>query len=79
MPWKPVKKIEKKKNPENMNVIGYCKFRNFPENFIFANSAKRHICHVENSRIGHDLPTSVNDRVISAFCEGLIFTKLHSR
>ena len=39
--------------------------------FIFANSAKRRICHVKNSRIWHDLLISVNDRVISPFHEGL--------
>ena len=38
----------------------YRKFRNFCENFIFANSVKRHVCHVKNLRIGHDLATSVN-------------------
>ena len=27
----------------------YCKFDNFCENFIFANSVKTHICDVENS------------------------------
>ena len=32
---------------------------------IFAKSIKRHICHVKKSRLGHDLPTSVNDRVIN--------------
>ena len=43
----------------------YCKFRNFREICIFANSVKRHIIHVKNSQLGHDLSTSVNDRVIS--------------
>ena len=37
---------------------------------------KRHICDVNNSCLGQDLPISVNDRVISPFREGLIFTKL---
>ena len=32
-------------------------------NFIFANSVKRHICDANNSRLGHDLPISVNDRL----------------
>ena len=32
--------------------------------FIFANSVKRHICDVKNLRPGHDLATSVNDRMI---------------
>ena len=54
----------------------YCKFGNFRENFIFANSVKRHICDVKNSRLSHDLHISVNDRVISPFREDLIFTKL---
>ena len=41
----------------------YCKFRKFCENFVFgqAQSVKRHICHFQNSRLGHDLPTSVKD------------------
>ena len=48
----------------------------FRENFIFANSVKRHICDVRNSRLGHSLPLSVNGRVISPFREDFIFTKL---
>ena len=48
----------------------------FRENFIFANSVKRHICDVKHSRPGHSLPLSVNDRVISPFREDFIFTKL---
>ena len=32
--------------------------------FIFANSVKRHICNVKNSRLEHDLATSVNDSLI---------------
>ena len=54
----------------------YCKFWNFRENFIFAKSIKRHICDVKNSRLGHDLPTSVKDIVISPFRDDSIFTKL---
>ena len=54
----------------------YCKSGNFRENFIFANSVKRHICDAKNLRLGHDLPISVNDRVISPFREDFIFTKL---
>ena len=54
----------------------YCKSGNFHQNFIFANSVKRHTCDVENSRLGHDLPASVNDRVILPFLEDFIFTKL---
>ena len=41
---------------------------------MFANSVKRHICNVKIAK-RHDLPISVNDRVISRICEGLIFTK----
>ena len=37
------------------------------------NSVKRHICDVKNSQLGHDLPISVNDRVISPFANGFIF------
>ena len=43
---------------------------------IFAKSIKRHICDVQTSQLRHDLPLSVNDRVILLFREGLIFTKL---
>ena len=31
-----------------------CKFINIRENFIFANSDKRHFCDVKISRLGHD-------------------------
>ena len=62
-------------NNKLFKSIQYCKFGNFRENFIFANSVKRHICDVINMRIGQDLPILVNDRVISPFPEGLIFTK----
>ena len=44
--------------------LKYCKFGNFRMNFIFTNSLKRHICHVKNSGLGHDSPTSLNDIVI---------------
>ena len=54
----------------------YCKFGDFRENFIFANGVKRHILDALNSRLSHDLPISANDRVISPFHEGFIFTKL---
>ena len=54
----------------------YCKSGNFCKNFIFANSVKRHICDVKNSRLEHDLPISVNNRVILPFHEDSIFTKL---
>ena len=42
---------------------------NFRENLIFANSVKRHTYGVKNSRLGHDVPISVNDRKISPFRE----------
>ena len=47
----------------------------FRENFIFANSVKRHICDAKYSRLEHDFPISVNNRVISPFREEFIFTK----
>ena len=53
-----------------------CKFRNFRENFIFAISIQRHICDVKNSRHGHDIRRSVNNRVILPNREGFTFTKL---
>ena len=37
---------------------------------MFLYNVKRHICQVKNSQQGHDLPLSVNDRVIS---QGLYF------
>ena len=42
---------------------------------IFVNSVKRHISNVKKSRLGHCLPTSVNDRVVLPFLKGFIFTK----
>ena len=57
-------------------VEQFCRFRNFRENFIFANSTKRHISDVKNSRLRQDLPISINKRVIFLFREGFIFTKL---
>ena len=45
----------------------YCKFGNFHENFIFANSVKRHIIHVRNSRLWHDLPTSKKTKCFRQF------------
>ena len=38
-----------------------------------------YICQVQNSRLWHDLTTSVNDRVISTFFEGFIYAKLRVR
>ena len=43
---------------------------------IFAKSAKRRIWHIQNSPIGHDLPTSFNDRVSLLFHNCFILTKL---
>ena len=40
------------------------------------NSVKRHVCDVKNLRLRFDLPVSVNDNVISLFCEDFIFTKV---
>ena len=54
----------------------YCKLENVRENLIFTNNIERHICDVKKSRTGHDLPISVNDRVISPIHKALIFTKL---
>ena len=48
-----------------------CKFGNFRENFIFANSLKRHIYPVKNSRLWHYIPTSVKDKELLPFREGL--------
>ena len=54
----------------------YCKFGNFRENFIFANGVKIDICDIKKSRLGNVLPISVNDRVISPFCEDLISSEV---
>ena len=45
---------------------------------LFSRKAQRTFVKLKKSRIGHDLPTSVNDSVISPFREGFIFTKLRS-
>ena len=47
----------------------------FAIKFIFAKRIKRHICDVKHSRLGNDLPISVNKEIL-LFREGLIFTKL---
>ena len=36
---------------------------------LFANSVKRHICDVQYSRLSHDLPMSINDRVNCFFAK----------
>ena len=48
--------------------MGYRKFGNFRENFSY-------ICDVQNSSLMHNLPISVNDRVILLFRVGFIFAK----
>ena len=49
----------------------YCRFGNFRENLIFANSIKRHISDLKNSRLMQGLHISINDRVILPFREVL--------
>ena len=51
----------------------YCKLGNFRENIIFAKSIERHICEVKKSLLWHDLPISVNDRVIFTISGGFYF------
>ena len=58
------------------NLLEVLQIQKFWENFIFENSIKRHICNIKNSRLGHDIPISVNDRVILPFHEGFNFKKL---
>ena len=43
---------------------------------MFANSVKRDICDVKNSRLGYDLPRSINDRMISTFRKDFILRKI---
>ena len=43
--------------------------------FFFANSVNIYISDILNSRLKHDLPISVNDRVILPFCEDFTFAK----
>ena len=49
---------------------------NFRENFIKAYRVKRQIWDINKSHLGHEIPISVNERVILPFREGFIFTKL---
>ena len=44
-------------------------------NFIFANSVKRQICDAKNSKLGHNLPISVIDRMVLPFLEVFFFHK----
>ena len=55
--------------PEVLEIYRLVKI--FPASMFF----KRHSCHVKNSRLGHALLISVNDRVISALHDGFIFMK----
>ena len=64
---------------KTVNTVNSKKFREF---IIFANNVTRHICDVNNLPLGHDLPLSVNDRVISPFHEilfsrNLAYAKFH--
>ena len=55
-------------------VAWYCRFGNFFLSILFlANSIKRHINDVKNSRLRQDLPISKKDRVILPFREVFIF------
>ena len=44
-------------------------------NLIFTNNVKIHVCDVKNSRLGHNLPASVNDSDVNV-SRGFIFAKL---
>ena len=63
--FSPTRLINSKNTSIRVRSPANCKFGISPENLIFANSVKRYICNVENSWPWHELPTSVNDRVIS--------------
>ena len=52
----------------------YCKFGNFRENFIFANSVKTHICNVENSWQGRDIHETSHIREIKTLAKISEFT-----
>ena len=43
---------------------------------IFANSIKRHISDLKNSRPWQDLPISIKDRLILPFCKGAKFREI---
>ena len=57
-----------------MLLAVYCKFVNFRENFIFTKSVTRHLASLKIRDYGIVNLFSVNDRVISPFREGFIFT-----
>ena len=71
--------VEQNVVTRSYTMLKYCRFKNFRDNFIFANCIKRHYSDVKNSRLRQDLPISINDRVILPFREGFIFTKLRMR
>ena len=48
--------------PRNYIIKNYCRFGNFRENFIFANSIKRHIINVKKSPLRQGLPIYINKR-----------------
>ena len=51
---------------------------NFRENCIFANSIKRHISDVKNSRLRQNLPISINDKVILLFRKVFCFHETYA-
>ena len=51
----------------------------FREDFIFANSVKIHICDGKKWGLGHNLPISINDRVISAFSKDFMQIFIESK
>ena len=60
-----------------MGYLHYWLFGNVRENFVSAKSIKSIFAKLKkNATIRHDLPISVNNRVISQFCEDFVFTKL---
>ena len=71
------KKVEQSKNcfVDTLACASYCKFGNFRENFIFANSIKRHICHDKNLRLWNDLPTSVKNKELNSLFHKVLFSQ----
>ena len=65
-----------------LNGSIYCIFGNFSEIWvsrITMNNLDIFGGHVKDSQLERDLPKSVNDRVISSFCEGLFLTNIRTR
>ena len=57
-----------------MGYLHYWLFGNVRENFVSAKSVKSIFAKLKkNATIRHDLPISVNNRVISQFCEDFVF------